>query len=82
MIGKKPRELEELVELPASIKEAWYWFLLLNNTRPSGMGISPISYTEMYTFFALYDIIPDTQEIDLIKMFDGIALEQARKQKQ
>jgi hypothetical protein len=76
--GKTPKELENSVELPKAIEECWYWFLQLNNTRPSGFGISAITFTEMYSFFELHQIDPEISEVQMIKMFDSIALEQAR----
>lgn len=81
-LGRKPKELEDLIELPEPVKECWYWFLALNSTRASGFGMSPISYTEMHHFFMLKGIEPSEQEIDVIKMFDHIAIEFSAKQQQ
>lgn len=77
MTGKPPKELLDL-KIPDSIQEVWGWFLQLNSTRSSGFGISAITYTEMLSFFTLLGIVPEEQELELIKVFDGIALEQAR----
>ena len=38
------------------------------------MGVNPISYQEMQSYFSLHKISPDEWEIDAIKMLDGIAL--------
>lgn len=78
-IGKKPKELEDLLLLPETLREYWYWFLALNATRSSGFGMSPITYTEMWSFFSLKSIEPSEQEIDIIKMFDHVALEFSAK---
>lgn len=74
-IGKKPKELEDLVELPSNFNEVWDWFLALNNTRSSGFGISAITYTEIRSFFQLMQIDVQPWEIRVIKMLDSIALE-------
>jgi hypothetical protein len=74
MTKKKPKELLELLELPDSFRECWNWFLSLNNSRQAGMGMSPISYTEMLSYFTLLQIDPSPEEIDIIKMFDYLAM--------
>lgn len=68
-------DLENLVELPDSMKECWGWFLRLNSKRQSGMGISAISYQEMQAFFNLLGINPELDEIEILEMFDRIAVE-------
>lgn len=60
--------------------QCWKWFLELNETRPSGMGISAISFTEMKHFFDLYWIIPEVEEVDMIKLFDRVALKEMQDQ--
>ena len=80
--GINPRELENLVTLPDSIAHCWYWFLDLNNTRPASMGISAISYLEMKAYFDLLQVAVEPWEIEVIKMFDRIALDIAAKQQE
>lgn len=60
----------------------WQWFLALNNTRSSGFGASPITYTEMWCYFNLNDIEVSQWELNVIRMFDSIALDTARKQEE
>jgi hypothetical protein len=79
---KRPQQLDNQVELPKSMRECWQWFLSLNNTRPSGFGASPITYQEIWCYFNLQGIEPEQWEIDIIKMFDNIAMSFARKQQQ
>lgn len=54
--------------------EYWTWFSKLNNRRPAGMGVSPIMYSEMKAFFELNNLNPDPYEIEVIEIFDRIAL--------
>ena len=79
MTGQKPKELDELIQLPEEFWEVWYWFLNLHSTRPIGIGIGSITYTEIINYFRLYDIEPEPWEIDLIKIFDNIAIEYHNK---
>lgn len=73
--GVKPRELEELIDLPESCYQVWKWFIDLHNTRGSnGFGVNPISYTEIKNYFDLMYIKPEEWEVSLIKQFDNAAL--------
>jgi len=56
------------------------YFLDLNSTRPSGFGISPISYSEMLAYFTLNDIQVNQEEVQLIRMFDNAAITSSREQ--
>lgn len=80
----KPKELQELVELPEQFRECWLWFIALNNSRASGFGVSPISFTEIYYYFLLFRIDVQPWEVEAIKMFDNVAMQvaQARQDKQ
>lgn len=78
----KPKELQNLVELPEFAKECWSFFLALNATRVSGFGISPITYQEILAYFTLYGISPETWEVDVIKLFDSTAMEHAQKEQE
>lgn len=80
MTGHTPVELQELVELPASMQEYWQWFLDLNNTRPAGFGISSITFTEMQAYFSLMGVEPESWEVGILRMFDSIACNEFSKQ--
>lgn len=64
-------------KLPASANYAWSYFLRLNQTRQSsGLGgFSFISYQEMLAYFTLERIAPEPYELELIRVWDGIACE-------
>lgn len=78
--GIKPPQLRDLVDLPESCEHVWMWFLRLNNTRPSGMGISSISYAEMYGFFQIEGIKPLPWEVRLLNQLDNIAIDHMSKE--
>lgn len=73
--GVVPKELEELAELPESMRYVWKYFLDLNRKRSNGMGVAPITYTEMLSYFTLNSIAFDETEIQLIDVLDSIALD-------
>lgn len=62
------------MELPEAALMIWRWFIDLNNSRQSGMGINPISYTEMHSYFMLNQIVPAEYEVQMIKALDNIAM--------
>jgi hypothetical protein len=65
------------------MREYWQWFLDLNTTRPSSMnGISSIQYLEMMAYFTLNGICAEPQEVQIIKMLDGVAISAAREQEE
>ena len=68
----KPRELDEIIELPSVFAEVWEWFIRLNSARQSGFGISGIPYTEMQAFFVLNDIKPELWELLILEKIDRI----------
>jgi hypothetical protein len=73
--GIKPKELEDVIELPESCFQVWKWFIDLHNSRTSnGFGVNPISYTEIKAYFDLIDIKVEEWEVTLIKLFDNEAL--------
>lgn len=80
--GVKPKELENLVELPRSFKQCWHFFLDLNSTRNQGFGVSPITYVEIYAYFNLMQLDYEPWEIEAIKAFDRIAMDVAAKQQE
>ena len=81
-LKRTPKELEDLVELPECMQEYWVWFIKLSNRRPSGMGISAIPYSEMVAFFELMGIVPEPYEIEVIEMFDSVAIKHYQKQQE
>lgn len=73
--GIKPKELEDIVELPESCVQVWKWFIDLHNARGSnGFGVNPIPYTEIKAYFDLIEVQPEDWEVTLIKLFDNEAL--------
>lgn len=81
--GKKPAELEDLLELPDEFKECWYWFLRLNAKRTSnGFGMNSLSYSEIEAFFRIIDYKPHSWELDLIDAFDQVAMQHYSKQQE
>lgn len=68
-------ELANPVDLPNSCKLVWEYFLKLHATRQSGMGLSPISYSEILAFSKLYYVDFIKVEIDLILLIDSVVLQ-------
>ena len=64
------------------MQEYWAWFLRLNARRPSGMGVSAIPYSEMLAFFELIGVTPDSSEIEVLEMFDRIAIKAFSEQQE
>lgn len=81
-LKRTPKELENLVELPSSMQEYWLWFIRLSNRRPSGMGVSAIPYSEMLAFFELIGVVADPIDIEIIEMFDRVAMKHYQKQQE
>jgi hypothetical protein len=53
----------------------WQWFVDLHNARQSnGMGVSPLSYSEMLAWSVLTGNKPTAEEIKAIKRVDLIAI--------
>jgi hypothetical protein len=54
--------------------------MALHATRTSnGFGANPITYTEMKSYFDLIQVEPEEWEVELIKLFDNIALDEYEK---
>jgi len=81
---KIPSQLAQAQEspLPDSLKTYWDWFIRLSNHRQSGMGINSISYLEMKAFFDLHGIYPEPYEVEVIEMFDRIAVKYFSEQQE
>jgi hypothetical protein len=63
------------VELPKACIELWSWFLQLNESRTSnGFGFNPLSYSDIAAFFHLRQVVPEQEEIDLIRRLDRTVL--------
>lgn len=71
-----------LVEMPDSLAYVWDWYLRLNETRPVGMGMSAITYTEIRSYFELMDIEVEPFEVELIKVFDRLSLTASYKEQE
>ena len=81
--GKKPKELEELIELPDSCQQVWSWFLELNSSRSgNGFGPNPLNYSEILSYFTLLGTYPEQWELGLIKRFDLVAMEYFAKEQE
>lgn len=50
-------------------------FVNLSSTRPVGMGVSPITYSEILAYSTLNNIDYDPWEIQVIKLFDRTTLD-------
>jgi len=77
---KVPKELENLVELPHTMLDVWNWFAELNSTRPVGMAVGAITYTEIKNYFDLLGIDVTPQEVQIIKMLDRVSLKHSEEQ--
>lgn len=83
--GKVPKELEDLEELPESMRYIWKYFLDLNRKRQSnGYSALPLQYSEILAYFSLYHIQYDTIELHILSVLDNVAMdyfaEQAEKE--
>lgn len=73
--GREVPELENLLEVPDTMKFLWMYFIDLHNSRGSnGFGVNCISYTEIDAYFRLMDIKPAEWEIQVIKRLDNLAM--------
>lgn len=78
--GVKPPELEPPCELNQLFYDAWRFFLDLHSCRSSnGFGVNSLSYSEMKAYFELNQIEPFWYEIEAIKMFDTVFLDEFNK---
>ena len=68
--GRKPQALES-PEFPEVISHIWIWFSELHNARPaSGLGASPITYSEIVAWSTLTCVMPTPWEVSVIKRID------------
>lgn len=81
--GIKPKELEELVDLPESCKQVWQYFLELHSSRAgNGFGANPISYTDILSYCTLHDLQLEQWELVLLRRLDNTALEHLAKEQE
>jgi hypothetical protein len=77
--GLTPKELES-IDMPHLIEYLWSYFLELNNTRQSGMGVSSITYSEISAWCYLCDITLSPFEVKVIKLLDSVFVEHYNKE--
>ena len=66
MTGKRPKELDDLLEFPTDMMYQWKYFIDLHNKRTSsGFSANPITYTDMCSYFSLIRYRPEEWEITL-----------------
>lgn len=71
----KPKELDDIKELPESCNQVWRWFIDLNNARSSnGYGVNPIAYSDLKAYLDLIGIEIEDWELSLIKRIDNEAM--------
>ncbi len=74
-------ELEDLVELPDSCQEVFWYFRKLSNSREmNGDYPQSITFSEMNSFFQMRRIEPLPWEIDLIQDIDILYMNEKVKQ--
>lgn len=78
--GVSPKALENRPELHDWMKEYLYAFRKLNRTRPMGMGVNPISLTEIKAYLDLYGASDQEAFIDYILEMDAAFLDVKAKQ--
>ena len=77
--GNKPERLNP-PDFPEVLSYIWTWFTELHNARPrTGMGASPITYSEIAAWSSLTRVAPSPWEISVIKQIDGVFLNVSAK---
>lgn len=71
--GKTPEQL--LIHWPEEGRGVWEIFLALNQTRNVGMAASGIAFTEIEAYTRLHGVRLTCWELQVIQMFDRLALE-------
>jgi hypothetical protein len=72
--------LLEPIEFAASMIYLWEHFLNLNSTRPSGMSIGSITYSEIKAYCDMNGLSFSPFEVRIIKMLDRVFLDHYNKQ--
>lgn len=73
--GQRPKELDDILELPENLYYMWKIFIDLHNTRSAGMAENAITYTEIKAYADLFNINFEEWEIMLLCKFDRTYLE-------
>lgn len=84
--GHRPKELDNLVEMPEALQYIWDDFRSLNASRSSnGYSANPLSYSEIMYYCLLTGTKLQPWEVELLKYFDtalmNLYAEEAAKQK-
>jgi len=67
-------------EFPDIISHLWEWFIELHNARPrTGMGASPIAYSEIVAWSSLTRVTPSPWEVGIIKKIDSMFMDVSTK---
>ena len=75
--GRKPPELDDLVELPRSLSHLWKIFSILSDQRSTDFGKpNPIQVQDIVACAAIYNIELEDWEFELIIAFDKLKLNQ------
>lgn len=72
--------LLDVPAVPTCAAALWHLWCSLNQTRPSGMGPSPISHQEIAAACHLHGVQLSTWEVDTLIQLDGVALRHAGEQ--
>lgn len=76
--GEEVEALENRPELLPELRYVWNGFILLSDSRSSGMGLSYIPLSEILAWFQIYDIddMAEREEVlEMIKALDRIYVE-------
>ena len=66
----KPEQLEAPA-FPESVRHVWQWFTELHEARPrTGMGVSPLLFSEIQAWSAMTGSVPTPWELGVIKSID------------
>lgn len=57
--------------MPLEAVHVWEWFQALCTGRGGGFGPAPLSWADIYAFFALHGIEARPWELNLLRVFDA-----------
>lgn len=66
----KDAEVVERVLCPFELEHIWIWFLELNATRQNGMGVNPISFTEIKSWIDVTEKSISQFELKALRAID------------
>lgn len=75
--GQAPARLLNRPHFPDIVAYVWRWFTELDSARQIGMGINPLSHTEIEAWARLNRINLTPFEVRCIRALDVVRLEQA-----